>query len=117
MIKNIFLYVGVILVLFFLVSGCVSGQPTEEPATDDPVQTEQATLSPTDVPTETFEPEEANEEAEEPEETGETEDGSTDDAASSDQASACVECHTDQAKLMDTADPVEEVESENEGAG
>ena len=29
----------------------------------------------------------------------------------------CIDCHTDQARLMDTADPVEEVESENEGAG
>ena len=29
----------------------------------------------------------------------------------------CVECHTDQQMLIDTADPVEEVVSENEGEG
>lgn len=29
----------------------------------------------------------------------------------------CVECHTDKDQLIDTADPVVEVESENEGAG
>ena len=29
----------------------------------------------------------------------------------------CVECHTDKERLIETADPVVEVESENEGAG
>jgi len=29
----------------------------------------------------------------------------------------CVDCHTDQQALIDTADPVEEVVSENEGEG
>lgn len=29
----------------------------------------------------------------------------------------CVECHTDQQTLIDTADPVAEIESENEGEG
>jgi hypothetical protein len=29
----------------------------------------------------------------------------------------CVDCHTDQQRLIDTADPVEEEVSENEGAG
>jgi hypothetical protein len=29
----------------------------------------------------------------------------------------CVECHTDKDRLIDTADPVEDTESENEGAG
>ena len=33
------------------------------------------------------------------------------------QVDNCVECHTDQQTLIDNADPVAEIESENEGEG
>jgi hypothetical protein len=33
------------------------------------------------------------------------------------QVDYCIECHTDQQTLIDTADPVAEVVSENEGEG
>jgi cytochrome c peroxidase len=114
MINKKFLWVGFLLLLLMVMAGCSSGQPSVEPETELPVETEQATESPTEAPTATAELEEPTAE---PEETEELEDSGVDDAMSSDETSACVECHTDQAMLIDTADPVEELESENEGAG
>jgi hypothetical protein len=37
--------------------------------------------------------------------------------AAADQVDQCIECHTEKEKLIDTADPVEEVVEESEGAG
>jgi hypothetical protein len=85
-----------------------------EPETESSVETEQATEPPNEAPTATAELEEPTDEPEETEEPGDSE---VDDAMSSDETSTCVECHTDQAMLIDTADPVEVAESENEGAG
>ena len=116
--KKKFLLWGMLLLLFIAVMGCSPGQPTEEAATETRVETELATLPPTEAPTALAESQESIEEpTDEPEETEETEDTSSEDAMSTDHVGACVECHTDQAMLINTADPVEEVESENEGAG
>ena len=41
----------------------------------------------------------------------------TEEIAQEPQVDNCVECHTDQQTLIDTADPVAEVVSENEGEG
>ena len=41
----------------------------------------------------------------------------TEAVAAEPQVDHCVECHTDQQILIDTADPVAEIESENEGEG
>ena len=41
----------------------------------------------------------------------------TDEIAVEPQVDNCVECHTDQQTLIDTADPIAEVVSENEGEG
>jgi len=41
----------------------------------------------------------------------------TEAVAAEPQVDNCVECHTDQQTLIDTADPVAEIESENEGEG
>jgi hypothetical protein len=41
----------------------------------------------------------------------------TEEVAEEPQVDNCVECHTDQQTLIDTADPVAEVVSENEGEG
>ena len=41
----------------------------------------------------------------------------TEEVASEPQVDNCVECHNDQQMLIDTADPVAEVVSENEGEG
>jgi hypothetical protein len=41
----------------------------------------------------------------------------TDEVAAEPQVDNCVECHTNQQALIDTADPIEEVVSENEGEG
>jgi hypothetical protein len=110
------LLIATLVVLMILAAACNPAQPTEEPATEVPVETEQPTQPPTEAPTAT-QPEETAEESEEAEETEEPDDSQGDDAMSSGETSACVECHTDQAMLIDTADPVEEVASENEGAG
>ena len=117
-IKKILL-IGFLLVIMIIAAGCSPSQPTEEPATALPVETEPATQPAAEAPTAT-QPEEMVEESEEPEETEvqeETKDSSSDDAMSSGEISACEVCHADQAMLIDTADPAEEVESENEGAG
>jgi hypothetical protein len=108
-----FLIMGFLLALLIFASGCSPAQPTQEPATEVPVEMEQATQPPTEAPTATDE----EEAVEEPEETEEPEDSESDDAVSAGETSACIECHTDQAMLIDTAEPVEEVESENEGSG
>ena len=113
--NNKFLLVGFILLLLMVVAGCSSGQPSVEPETESPVETEQATEPPNEAPTATAELEEPTEEPEETEASDENE--TDDDAMSSEETSACGACHTDQAMLIDTADPVEVAESENEGAG
>jgi hypothetical protein len=118
--KTKFLLVGLLLLLLTAVMGCSPGQPIEEAVTEIPAETELATLPPTETPTATAESQESIEEPDESgeiEETQETEDSSDEEAISTGQDGACVECHTDQEMLIDTADPVEEVESENEGAG
>jgi len=107
------LLVGFLLSLLFIAAACSPAQPTTEPATEPPVETVEATTPPTEAPTAI--PEE--EQVEEPEANEDPEDNETDQAISSEETGACLECHTDQAMLIDTADPVEEVESENEGAG
>ena len=76
-----------------------SETPTDEP---DPTPIESVVEEPTAEPTE--------EEQEEPEESEDTVAEASGDAA-------CIDCHTDQQMLIDTAAPVVEVESENEGAG
>jgi len=113
--KQKFLLWGMLFLLLMTVMGCSPGQRTEEVVTEIPEETELATLPPTVAPTATDEIQESvDEPTDEPEQ---TEDTSSEDAMSTDQDGACVECHTDKAMLIDTADPVEEVESENEGAG
>ena len=86
----------------------VVGEPTTPPTVEEsPTDPVQPTQEPTEEPTAepTVEP---SEEAPEPTEEVADVPPSTD---------SCVECHTDQQMLIDTADPVEPVESENEGAG
>jgi hypothetical protein len=108
--NNKYLFLSFLLLLSIAIAGCSSG---EVPASEDPVKTEHVTQPPTKAPTATIQ----EKAAEEPEETEEPDDYTSDDAILSEGTGACVECHTDQAMLIDTADPVEEVESENEGAG
>ena len=110
-IKKRFLLLGMILLMFVVVTACSYDQEAEEPATGVPAETEQPTDPPTLGVTPTAEIDEPTQEPEE------TEDNDTEDAAFAEQSSACIECHTDQAMLIESADPVEEVESENEGAG
>ena len=103
------LFIGFGLASLLVAAGCSPAQPTLEPTVEKPVETVEATLPPTEAPTAT--PAEETEVTEEP---GESE---NDQAVSPGEPSACVECHSDQAMLIDTATPVEDVESENEGAG
>jgi hypothetical protein len=106
------LFIGMLLILLLAAGACSPAQPTENITEEPVVQTEQPAPPPTLAPTQT--PQEV---VEEPVETEETAQDETDQAAASVETSACVECHTNQVKLIDTADPVEELESENEGAG
>jgi len=108
------LFLGLMLALLLVAAGCSPAQPTLEPTVEKPVETEEATLPPTEAPTATPAEEESAEETVTTEEPGESE---NDQAVSPGEISACVECHSDQAMLIDTAAPVEEVEIENEGAG
>ena len=114
-IKKILL-IGFLLAIMIIAAGCNPSQSTEEPATALPAETEPATQPATEARTAT-QPDEMVEEPAETEEPGETEDSSGGDAMLSGETSACETCHADQAMLIDTADPVEEIESENEGAG
>ena len=108
------LFLGLMLSFLLVAAGCSPAQPTLEPTVEKPVETEEATLPPTETPTATPAAEESAEETVTTEEPGESE---NDQAVSPGEISACMECHSDQAMLIDTAAPVEEVESENEGAG
>ena len=112
-IRNVFFILAVLLSVLFL-TGCGSqATPEVEPtATDQPYPTpmndpkevmakltaiaKDAVAAPTEVAPP---PEPTEEVVEEP------------------LMDQCVECHTDQQALIDTADPVAEVVSENEGEG
>lgn len=98
--KNYFLHICSLLFILIALAAC---NPGEVPATEGPVETQQATDEPSIKPTATVETEEPSPE---PEETNEPE-----------EISACIECHTDKTMLIETSAPQEEVESENEGAG
>ena len=107
-----FVILGLLLVLTLM--GCAE-QATPEA---QPTATEYAYPAPLNDPAEvaaslTEVPEEgaaeSNEEVVEPE--------PTEAIAAEPQVDNCVECHTDQQILIDTADPVAEVASENEGEG
>ena len=108
------LFLGLMLAFLLAAAGCSPAQPTLEPTVEKPVETEEASLPPTEAATATPTEEESAEETETTEEPGDSE---NDQARSPEEISACVECHSDQGMLIDTAAPVEEVESENEGAG
>lgn len=84
------------------------------------VEIEQVIDTPTSLPTATVETEEPSPEpvqTEEPDNPEEPKESGSGEEISTGDTSACVECHTDQTMLIDTAAPQEEVESENEGAG
>ena len=108
---------GLIILLLILVAGCSQGQVTEEHTQEAVVETTEVNLPPTEQPTPTVEIEPTAEISGESEQPEESADDNSEDVATPEQESNCIECHTDQAMLIDTADPVEEVESENEGAG
>jgi hypothetical protein len=125
-----------LLLMLFAVWGCkpaptptqAPAQPTgveaaateelEEAVVEEAVDEPDAGLETEEVPEGESDPTEGLEdEAEEPGE--ETEEPAEEEsaAASAQGDDACIDCHTDKQALIDTADPVVEVESENEGAG
>ena len=110
--KKILLIVGMFLVLSLV--GCAQ-QATPQA---QPTATEYAYPAPLNDPTEVAasltavpkdEVAETNDETIQPE--------PTEAIAADPQVDNCVGCHTDQQTLIDTADPVAVVESENEGEG
>jgi hypothetical protein len=100
--------------LLFVSIALTACSPGEAPPTENPVETEQVSVEPTTPPTATVEIAELSPE---PEPTEEPVEGDAEDVMTTDEMSACVDCHTDKTMLIDTAAPQEEVESENEGAG
>jgi hypothetical protein len=110
--KGILLIAGLLLVLSLV--GCAEQATLEV----QPTATEYAYPAPLNDPAEvaaslTEVPEQgAGDTDEEPAEPEPTE-----AIAAEPQVDNCVECHIDQQTLIDTADPVAEVESENEGEG
>lgn len=108
---------GLCLLLILLFTACSPTGVAVEPTSTPPG----AMQLPADTPTEAANPTSEIQSVTPPsEETSQPDDQGnwqieTEEAAEN--VSACVECHTDQAMLIDTADPVEEVKSENEGAG
>ena len=108
---KLFLFIVCFLIISVAISACST---PETPAPQVPVATEQSIEQPTSSPTAVVETEEPSPE---PEETEEPEVEGSEHAGTPDEISACVECHTDQTMLIDTAAPQEEAESENEGAG
>jgi mono/diheme cytochrome c family protein len=112
LIKQLFLVAGLLLVMSLV--GCAEATSPEAPATATAYAYPAPLNDPADVAASLTEvPEEGaadtNEEPAEPE--------PTEAIAAEPQVDNCVECHTDQQTLIDTADPVAEVESENEGEG
>jgi len=112
--KNLIILVLTIIVLTGLV-GCVQETAQDETS----MEVAQASKEPTTSPTEDELPTEPPEPTEIPtaEPTEEDSEPTEELAAASDDFDYCVECYVDQQMLIDTAAPVEEVESENEGAG
>jgi len=117
--KKVFWIVVLLLAALVLVlSGCSTSEEDQALfAVEEELPLPVAQFDPTKVeeeePTEVVEPEptavEEQEEAEATEEVAEE--------PVVEEIDHCLECHTDKETLIDTADPVEEAESENEGAG
>lgn len=121
---KIFLFLALSLMVVLALGSCAEATSMIETPTQVAKATEETVIPATQepVPTESPEPTEIEPTESSPtdEPTAEpTEDSGPDDVVgdSANSADACVDCHTDQQMLIDTADPVEEVESENEGAG
>jgi hypothetical protein len=87
-------YICIVSVLLLAGASACQASPEEQALTASPTPVAE---SPTTPPTENPTVEEA--------------------AVTEDTVDECLECHRDQQLLIDTADPEEEVISENEGAG
>jgi outer membrane biosynthesis protein TonB len=130
---------NIVLVLVFLLAalfmwGCAA--PATPETAEPEVQESEAVVENTEVvpdtpETEEQQPVEDSEEQETAEEPAEIEEAaaSEDETADEDDTSedeevaasagddSCLDCHTDKERLTETADPVEDTESESEGAG
>ena len=102
----------------FILSGLVGCAQETEPAIT-PTEVAQVSEEPSMPPTEEALPTEPPEPTDIPstEPTDDEPDPTVEAADDPVGSDYCVECHSDQQMLIDTAESVEEVESENEGAG
>jgi hypothetical protein len=91
--KRLIFRICIVALLLAIGLAACQQTPEEQPTS----ATIEASVPPTEIPTEP------------PTEAAPTEEPETVDE--------CLLCHVDQQRLIDTADPVEEVVSENEGAG
>ncbi len=112
--KMKFLIWGILLLMVIAIAGCNPSQATENLEVDLPVVTHRSTDLPASTVTATAEIEQFNLESDQAEG---LEDIDPQAGIPSEQTTHCEKCHANKAMLIETADPVEDVESDNEGAG
>ena len=112
--KNRYILIFLVILLVLAATGCAGETPEPNPVATPTAYTYPPPLNDLNA-VESELPAGVDEELAAPAAVPETE--PTEEVVAAPQVDNCVECHTDQQMLIDTADPVAEVISENEGQG